>query len=81
MFGVAQRLGIPVTPIALRYEHADASWVGDDDFLPHYIATVGRPRTIAHLRYGEPLWSAPKERAEDFAARTRQVIRDLLSAS
>lgn len=74
MFGLAQRLDIPVTPIALRYFHANAGWVGDANFLPHYLETVGRPRTVAELHFGAPMGARAGERAEDFAARVREAM-------
>ncbi|NVB37338.1 1-acyl-sn-glycerol-3-phosphate acyltransferase [Pseudenhygromyxa sp. WMMC2535] len=78
MFGVAAQMDVPVIPIALRYRHADASWVGDANFLPHYLETVARPQTIAELSFGAPLHAEAGEAPEAFAERTRAVMRALL---
>ncbi len=55
IFGVASRLGVPVVPVVLRYEHADAAWVGDDWFLPHYARMLRRPSLRVHVSFGDPI--------------------------
>jgi 1-acyl-sn-glycerol-3-phosphate acyltransferase len=78
MFGLARRLALPVVPIALDYLDDRVAWVGDSSFLPHYLKTSGYPRVIARLEFGEPMFAAPREGAEQFAARVRERLRSRL---
>ena len=45
LFGLAQRLGVPVVPVALRYQPADLAWTGDATFMPHYLRLAARGRS------------------------------------
>src|SRR5262249_27794576 len=36
LFGIARRAGVPVVPLGLRLDPAEAAWVGGEAFLPHY---------------------------------------------
>lgn len=52
VFHLARRCGVPVVPIAIRYHSAEAAWVGDATFVPHYVRTTMRPvtRVTLHVR-------------------------------
>lgn len=79
VFGLSRLTGYPIVPIALRYElGAEAAWVGDDSFFPHFVKTVARARTVSTLDFGAPMQARSDERAEDFAARVRDVMLALL---
>ena len=55
LFGLALRLGVPVIPVALRYQPADLAWTGDATFVPHYLRLAARGRSRVLLRFGEPI--------------------------
>lgn len=55
LFGLAQRLGVPVVPVALRYDDPALHWVGDDAFAPHWYGVVGRARTRVEVAIGAPI--------------------------
>lgn len=76
IFGLAQRLGLPVVPIALEYGDARMAWVGDASFLPHYLATSTRARLDARLEFGPPMRGEPNEPPERFAARVRDHLHE-----
>ena len=78
IFGVAARVGVPIVPVALRYEWRAAAWTGDDAFFPHYLKTASRETTRLELHFGAPIQAAPWERAEDLAARARAIIAEQL---
>jgi 1-acyl-sn-glycerol-3-phosphate acyltransferase len=92
MFGLARLTGIPITPLALTYVDADASWVGDETFFPSFYRTVARPCTVAFLDFGMPIVpradeklgqgrpSPEDESAHALAERARTAIRSLLRA-
>lgn len=61
IFGVAQRAGVPIVPVALRYEREDAAWVGDETFLPHYVRTMAHVCTRVSVEYLAPL---PRDRGQ-----------------
>lgn len=56
IFGVALRLGVPIVPVALRYDDPALSWVGEQSFLAHYARTIGtQPRTALQVWFGPSL--------------------------
>jgi lyso-ornithine lipid O-acyltransferase len=79
-FGVAQRLGIPVVPLALRYEDPEMAWCDRATFLPHYWRTVRQVRVRVELRFGAPMDVRPGERAEALAARAHGAITTMLDS-
>jgi len=78
-FGVAQRLGVPVVPVALRYKDPDIAWFDQATFMPHYLRTATRPAIEVELEFGAPLRPRTGEAPEDFAARTRNIINRTLT--
>jgi 1-acyl-sn-glycerol-3-phosphate acyltransferase len=77
-FGVAQRLEVPVVPVAVRYRDPDLAWCGEATFLPHYWRTVRRPRLEVALRFGPAMLPRTGEPAEAMAARARGIIGYML---
>jgi 1-acyl-sn-glycerol-3-phosphate acyltransferase len=55
LFGLAQRLGVPVVPVAVRYQPADLAWTGDATFVPHYLRLAARGTSRVRLRFGAPV--------------------------
>lgn len=81
LFGVAIRLGVPVVPVALRYDPADLAWTGDATFVPHWLRLASRARSRARLRLGAPLAPAPTDDAQAVAAEARARVAALLEAA
>jgi len=79
-FGIAQRLDLPVVPVAVRYRDPALAWYGQATFLPHYWRTVRRARVEVELRFGAPLHARAGEAAEAMAARARGVICQMLES-
>lgn len=77
-FGIAQRLGVPVVPIAVRYRDPELAWFGQATFLPHYWRTVRRARVEVELRFGASMHARTGEPPEAMAARARGVICHML---
>jgi 1-acyl-sn-glycerol-3-phosphate acyltransferase len=73
-FGVAQRLGVPVVPVAIRYADPSLAWRDDATFVRHYLHLVRRPRVAIELAFGAPMPPRAGELAEDVAARARNAI-------
>ena len=61
IFGLALRLGVPIVPVALRYDRADAAWVGDETFFPHYVRGMAHVCTRVSVEYLAPL---PRDRGQ-----------------
>lgn len=80
VFGLAIRERVPVVPLALRFDPPELAWVGDDAFVPHYLATAARRVSRIELRFGEPLRPGPGESPESLAEATRDAVLDLLRA-
>jgi len=81
-FGAAALSGVPVVPVALRYERANAAWVGDDLFLPHYVRTMSKPYTRVTVEF---LPALPARRpsscdAHLLAEQARRAIDDALQS-
>jgi 1-acyl-sn-glycerol-3-phosphate acyltransferase len=73
-FGIAQRLGVPVVPVAIRYRDPEMAWCGGAAFLPHYLRVASRPRIEVTLSFCTPLPARTGELPENMAARARNVI-------
>jgi lyso-ornithine lipid O-acyltransferase len=77
-FGIAQRLGVPVVPLAIRYRDPELAWCDAATFLPHYLRTAGRKRIEVSIELGPPMPPRTGEAAEDMAARARNSIQKTL---
>jgi 1-acyl-sn-glycerol-3-phosphate acyltransferase len=77
-FGIAQRLGVPVVPVAIRYRDAALAWTDNAAFLPHYARATACRRLAIDLAFGAAMPPRAGEPAEDMAARARNAIVKLL---
>lgn len=77
-FGIAQRLGVPVVPLAIRYADPALAWCGGATFVPHYLRTAARARVEVELAFGAPLHARAGEPPELLAARARRAVSRLL---
>lgn len=77
-FGIAQRLDVPVVPVAVRYRDPDLAWCGQATFLPHYWRTLQRPRLEVALTFGAAMYPRTGETPEAMAARARGIISHML---
>ena len=77
-FGIAQRLDIPVVPLAIRYADPALAWHGGATFLPHYLRMAARARIDVSLSFGAPLYARTGEPPERFASRARRAVSQLL---
>lgn len=73
-FGIAQRLAIPVVPVAVRYRDPGMAWCGGAAFLPHYLRVASRQRIEVTLSFCAPIPTRTGELPEDMAARARHAI-------
>ncbi|MFT3696613.1 MAG: lysophospholipid acyltransferase family protein [Kofleriaceae bacterium] len=80
-FGIAQRLGVPVVPVAVKYKDPATAWCNAATFLPHYLRTAGQHRVEVELTFGAPMSPRAGELPEDMAARARNIITRLLDAN
>ena len=78
-FGIAQRLSVPVVPVAIHYRDPALAWSDGAMFLPHYLRTAARPRIEVALTFGAPMHPRAGEAAAAMAARARGVIAHLLA--
>jgi len=73
-FGIAQRLGVPVVPVALAYADPAMAWCNAATFLPHYLKTAARKRVEVTLTFLPAMPTRAGELPEDAAARARNSI-------
>lgn len=78
IFGAARLAGVPVVPIAVRYDAREACWVGDQSFVPHYVRTSARTSTRVQLVIGDPLPPREGFPDEDLANRVRATLLTML---
>jgi 1-acyl-sn-glycerol-3-phosphate acyltransferase len=78
LFGLARILGVPIIPMAVCYGASEMAWTGDSWFLPHYLATAMRPRSLVRVRLGAPLLPGSAGCAASLAESVRSSIRSLL---
>ena len=81
IFGVAAQLGVPVVPVALRYEREDVAWVGDATFLPHYVRSMKHPCTRVGVQFLDPILPTPGMGAARLAERARRAIAGALGCA
>lgn len=55
LFRMAEQYGFPVVPIAIEYADPADAWVGDDPFLPHFLAAFSKPRVRVRVVFGRPI--------------------------
>lgn len=77
-FGIAQRVGVPVVPVAIRYRAPEMAWCDGATFLPHYMQMTARERVEVTLAFGAPIPPRTGESPEAMAARVRGVVGHLL---
>jgi 1-acyl-sn-glycerol-3-phosphate acyltransferase len=80
-FGIAQRVGVPVVPVAVHYRDPALAWCDGETFLPHYVRVSARPRIDVTLTFCQPLPPRAGEAPEDYAARARNSIVRALAES
>jgi 1-acyl-sn-glycerol-3-phosphate acyltransferase len=78
LFGLAQIMGVPIVPIAICYGSSELAWTGQSWFLPHYLSTAMRPRSLVRVRVGAPVVATAARSPEDLAHHVRSTIRSLL---
>jgi 1-acyl-sn-glycerol-3-phosphate acyltransferase len=78
LFGVSRTNGVPVVPVALAYDPPDLAWVGEDEFLPHWLRLAGSRRARAFVRLGAPMAADAHESAVALARAARAEVARLL---
>jgi hypothetical protein len=77
MFGLAQRAGVPVVPVAIAYDPAELAWVGDATLVPHYLRLAQRPGATVRITFGAPV----PPQAYPSAGALADAVRDRIAAS
>ena len=79
IFGVAMHASVPLVPVGLRLRPADAAWLGEETFLPHYRRHWQRGgRVDASVRFGSALRPGDFDSAEALAAAAHAGVAALL---
>ncbi len=74
LFEAARLAGVPVQPVALRYDNARAPFVDNAAFVPHLLRIMGEPRIHAQLTLLEPIDPTGLDR-RGIARRAEESIR------
>jgi lyso-ornithine lipid O-acyltransferase len=78
-FGAAALSGVPIVPVALRYECKDLAWVGNATFLPHYVRTMSKPYTRVSVEFLPQLPHGDVRSAAELAQRARAAISSAIA--
>jgi 1-acyl-sn-glycerol-3-phosphate acyltransferase len=78
LFGIARIANVPVVPMCLRYPSQELCWVGDQWFVPHYLRTAMRSRSLAEIYIGEPVDPHSVGSVDELTQRVRSQIRSLI---
>jgi hypothetical protein len=62
----------------MHYVSPELRWYGDDWFLPHYLRTAMRRRSLVQVRLGQAILPRSVHSPEDLAHRTRSAIRSMV---
>ncbi len=79
-FGAARLAGVPIQPIAIRYESVDAAWVGDETFVSHYLRAIVKPYTRVSVDLLEPISPGAGSSAEELGGQAHAAIAEVLAA-
>jgi len=74
-FRLAAERGLGVVPVAIAYGDRNDAWVGDDDFVRHFLDRFAEPRMQVTIAFGPTLYG--KDGIE-LAARAERWISDKL---
>ena len=83
-FHMAAEHRIPILPVAVEYKDKNDAFIGNDTFLPHFIRTFGKWRTVIHLHIGpilqgddgEELLKQCKSWIDDSLAKSQAIFSD-----
>lgn len=54
-FGLAAEHHFSIIPMAIDYVDSNNYWVGNDTFVPHFLRTFNKWKTVVNIEYGEPI--------------------------
>ena len=77
-FGLAISAGVPVVPVALRYDPPELAWVGEDSFVPHWLRLASSRRARAIVALGEPMQPSEHANAAAVARAVHAEVSRLL---
>jgi 1-acyl-sn-glycerol-3-phosphate acyltransferase len=78
-FGLARLAGVPLVPATIAYDDPRIAWYGGAAFLPHYVQVARTRRTVARVRFGEPVMPGEHDDPAELAERVRAGIAATLA--
>lgn len=82
VFNLAATHNMPIVVATVAYHDERAPFVGDDEFLSHFMYLFSRPRVNAFLHFSEPFTGVDgKELKNETEARIRRKLRELNHAN
>lgn len=74
VFGAARIAEVPVAPVCVAFEDPSLCWIGDDEFMPHYVDFSRRRRSRVHVTFLEPLSPGRFADVESLTSAARERI-------
>lgn len=60
-FRLAAENKFPIIPMAINYADKNDHWVGNDTFVPHFLRSFKKWKTVLQIEYGAPIAGTDKE--------------------
>lgn len=77
LFLLAAKMGVPVLPAALHYAEPRLEWVGEDDFMSHFMRNFQHKGGRVRLSFGETLQNAD---GRELCREAENWVRERVSA-
>lgn len=79
-FQVAEDGRFPIVPIAIEYKCVDDAWVGDDNFVGHFLKAFGKKTTRVHISFGSVIqpteWEEMHAEAQEWIQKETLKLRE-----
>jgi 1-acyl-sn-glycerol-3-phosphate acyltransferase len=66
-FQISESGSFSIAPVAIEYSLKADAWVGDDNFVGHFITCFGKWKTYVSISFGPELQSAPWQENHEIA--------------
>jgi 1-acyl-sn-glycerol-3-phosphate acyltransferase len=76
VFGLARRLGVPISPARIDYDDHGLCWTGNAPFVPNALRLALHPSARMRVRFLPPISCKKNETSEELAERTRRTLED-----
>jgi lyso-ornithine lipid O-acyltransferase len=77
VFGLARLAKVPLVPLSIHFDSNELCWTGGALFVPHYLKTAARPKTVVRVDVGEAIDPSQFAHAAALATEARRRVIEL----